>query len=516
MGAQLYTYVTKTNTQIRDDFLRGLKNGLIAIGVSNPNIGPNSDYYLLATALGNEMAVDQANAIINADAQMPDTAAGAALDRWLSIFGLSRRPGIPSYGNISAPCSTTTTVVPALSQLTDTVGLRYQVTTGGIYTAVGGILSIPIVAIDVGKATNHVNGDLLKWVTAPAFCSTNTTVGAVGGTDGLTGGFDSEVGVDEPPRNRLLQAMQSPSKGGNSGEVAAWCTQSSPSVQAAFVYPALLGPGTVFAAVCQAPQTSAPFGSTSKNRDIPTTLVNGTIAPYVQGLVPEHAFVCVTTIANEAVDVAILLSLPSAPTASPPGGGGGWLDGSPWPTSISGTTPTTVTSVTSSTVITVNAPTPPIAGVSHVASLSPANWTLYTATVLSYTGTGPYTITLDTPMPFVASGDMLFPQSSNQAAYVAAALQAFSTLGPGEWTSAPSVLSRSFRHPPPAASWPYSLDARFLKQIINAGPEVLDANWIYRSAITPGVPISISVSGTTLTSPPPILFVPGRIGFYQS
>jgi uncharacterized phage protein gp47/JayE len=518
LATPLFTYAVKSNVDVRNDVLRTIKNGLITLGIPNPNVGPNSDYYLTATALGNEIAVGLANITISVDQNMPDTATGAGLDRWLNIVGLSRRPAIGSSGVVSISTSVTSTLVVTGMQLTDAVGLRYQVTVGGSY---GNGAPIPVAAIDTGKATNHANGDTLTWVTAPAFSASTVSVGTLGGTDGLAGGFDSEVGVDEPPRARLISSLQNPPKGGNSADVILWCLQSSPVVQAAWSYPALLGPGTTFAAVAAQPQTTVPLSATSKSRQLSSTLMTGTVQPFVQGLLPEHVFSVIASVVDQPVDVAIQLSLPSAPTASPPGPGGGWLDGTPWPSSTSGTTPVSVTAVSSSTSFTVNAQTAPQDGVSHIAWLSPSTattpWTLFTATVLSHSGSaGAYVINIDTPMPGIANGNYIWPQAAQQVNYITAIFLAFSLMGPGEWTSNAAVKARSFRHPTPSQSWPYSLGAQQLKLIINSGPEVLDAQYIFRSATTPTVPASVTVDTTTgnLTSAAVNIFVPRNLGFY--
>ena len=513
MSTPLYTYIVKTNTQVRDDILRTQKNGLIGLGIPNPNVGPGSDYYLTATALANEIAVGLANITIKVDGSMPDTAGGSDLDRWLTIVGLSRRAAIGSAGVITLSSSVSSTLVTFGQQLLDAAGLRYQVTVGGSY-ANGAY--IPVASIDTGKAANHSNGDTLTWVTAPAFAAPTASVGTTGGSDGLTGGADSEVGIDEPPRARLLYSLANPAKGGNSSNVIQWCLQSTPIVQSAWCYPALMGPGTVFAAVSQQPTVTPPLTSTSKSRQLSNTLLIGTVQPYVQGQLPEHVFSVVASVVDQPTDVAILLNLPSAPTASPPGPGGGWVDGSPWPASIGGTAPVTVTAVTSSTSFTVNAATAPTDGVSHIAWLNPSNWTLYTATVLSHTGTGPFVINLDTPMPGIAAGNYIWPQAVQQLNYVAAILQAFSLMGPGEWTTSSPILARAYRHPSPTFSWPYLLSPVQLKIVINSGPEVLDANWIYRSNLSPTVPSAPTVNTSTgvLTSPAPNILTPRNIAFY--
>src|SRR5580692_11251347 len=101
----LLSYMQKSASQVRDDYLRTLKNGLIALGIPTPNIGPGSDDYIRATALGNEIAVGQANNVILADQLVPDTAGSSYLDRWLALFDLSRRPAIGSSGLITPAIS---------------------------------------------------------------------------------------------------------------------------------------------------------------------------------------------------------------------------------------------------------------------------------------------------------------------------------------------------------------------------------------------------------------------------
>lgn len=535
----LYTYTTKTMEQVRDDILRTIANGLRQLNQNNPNIpipnvGPNSDYYLTATGVATEIAVGLANNTLQADNVMPDTAGGSNLDRWLNLLLLGRRAATPSKGLCTPQYSASSTTIVQGAQLLDNAGLRYQVSIGGTYgTAPGLSPQVPVVAVDTGSATNHVNGDTLRWAgTPPAFVQPTVSVGTTGLQDGLTGGFDSEVGVDEPPRQRLFAAFQAPPKSGNASQIASWCAQSTPSVQQGFVYPALLGPGTVFFAVTQAPQGTPPFSSTSKNRSLPSTLISGTVVPYVQSQVPEHVFVGGASAANQPVDIAILLGLPAASTASPPGPGGGWLDGTPWPSTLGGIAVPTVGGVTSSTNFQVILPTGangPTPGSSHISYISPNTWQLYTATVLTAVNVigSTWTITIDTPFPDIFVGAFIFPASVNQVNYMNAALGAFGLLGPGEWSTNTSVLQRAFRHPPPFPQWPYRLDANFLRQMENAGPEVLTAQWLYAFtnsaplsfagvAPAPAVPTGIPAANSAgiVTSAPPNIFVPRQIGFY--
>lgn len=334
----------KTQAQIRDDILRTLSNHLKGLGIANPNVGQTSDYWGIATGVANEICVGVANGIVNTDNQMPDTAGGSFLDRWLALFGLSRAGATQSSGVVTPAFSLAQgyTNVPTGAQLIDSVGLRYVVTAPGQYgpgnpsAGQPPKLQVPVLSVDSGSAVDHANGDQLTWVTFVAFVESNVVVGIPGGTDGLSGGNNSEVGQDEPPRSRLLARMQNPPAGGNWPDVVRWCTESSPDVQAGFCYPALLGPATVFFCGVGAAQTQAPLTKNSKSRQLPAALVTGTLLPYVQGKYSTRAAVVGAGCVDQPTDVALVLALPAAPTAQPSGPGGGWLDGSPWPSSSGG------------------------------------------------------------------------------------------------------------------------------------------------------------------------------------
>ena len=521
-----YQFVQKTPRQIHDDYVRTIKAGLQGLGISNPNVGPGSDYDLQGWALGNALGVVQAGTVIANDQLMPDTAAGAFLDRWLTTFGLARNGAVQSSGLITPTFLITSGYVNiAAQQLTDSNGSVFQVSVPGSYgpggpnfTTTPSLLQVPVISVVGGSSMNHANGDSLQWVIAPPFCGSQAKVGTTGGSDGLAGGTDSEVGVDEPPRQRLFSRLQNPPTGGNWSAVKGWAEASTPDVQAAFVYPALLGPGTVFVAVQRAAQLTAPLTSTSKNRDLPSALIAGTVLPYVKGLVPSNMFVCVASVVSQPGDVALLLSLPSAPTAVVAGPGGGWVDGSPWPQSQGSFS--NVAGVTSSSVITVLAASAPTPGVTSVAWISPLTWQLYSAVVLTSTtvSAGVFLISLSAPFPGIAVGNAIFPQAVQQQNYLAAALQAFANMGPSEWTANATLLTRGFRHPTPgsAQTWPNAFDANFLRVMENAGQEVLSASFI-QSTTPPAVPGVPTVNGTTgaLTSTAPYVFCPRNISFFQ-
>ena len=506
MAATLYTFEVRDIATIRSDMLRAQRNGLIARGVPSPNVTPDSDDYVRAEGLAKELTVVEANCVIKADEAMPDTATGEALANRAAPYGLTKKPAGGSVGAIVF-ASSAASLVPSGSLLTDASQLTYKVSSGG--TSANGE-SIAIEAVSVGAATNHAAEDLLRWQSPPAYSSTDATVDV----GGLVNGTDAET--DEMFRARFFGVLQVPPNAGcNWSAVRVIAQNAHTSVQDGFIYPAIQGGATMHVAVTAAPTT------TNKSRAVASTTMTAIVIPSISGELPsEHIALTTTTVTDVPTDVAFKLFIPDAPTASPAGLGGGWLDGTPWP-STGGSAAVKVTGVTSTTVITCDAPTPPVSGVSRVAWLSPYDWKLYTATV---TGTvsgvpGAYVVTLDTPFIGIATGCYLWPQAENQAAYVAAVLAAFSLMGPGEKTTNVSALARGYRHPTSNAGWPYTLGAWMRKALTDVGDEVDAAEYILRydgtttlvgdtGVLTPQVP-------GVVTSPPNIL-IPRHIGFYRS
>lgn len=489
-------FYIKTADEIRDDGLRTLKAGLIRAGISNPNVAPGSDYYLLFQAIADELEPLYANLQIKADQQMPDTATGEELDRWLAAVNLTRREAAGSTGNVTLTCSATTTIVVD-TELLDGAGLRYKVSVGGIY-ANGA--TVPIEAIDTGTDTNLAAASVLRWVTAPPYCA-ETVVVASGG---LTGAADAED--DDTARRRLLRKLGTPPGSGNWSHVVEIAEASSPMVQAAWCYPSLQGAGTVHVAVAAIPS------ETNKTRAISSTTVTNIIDPYISGLMPEHADITVTTVSDSNTDVAIYLGLPASPSAPVPGPGGGWLDGTPYPRPISGEYFCDVTAVTSTTVFKLSSNAAPTAGASRICWLSPYDWNLYTATVLSVSGPSPaneWTITIDKPFTGIAVGCHISPACANAQKYFDAILQSFALMGPGEKSDDATVVARAYRRPTPQSQWPYSLGPEMLKALTDSGDEVMSADYAYRSQTTP-----TAIAAGSETDPPNIL-VPRHISILE-
>lgn len=504
--AEIGQMVVKDAVEIRSDILRTIRNGMIEadIPAEEAQVGPNTDFYIYATALSNELAVVNASVVVKADQQMPDTATGTDLGRIAAFLKREKQPAAGSVGNVLLTASATCPIETG-RELTDVAGLRYEVVIGGDYEDGQ---SVPIRAIDVGGATNLEEGDVLRWVSAPPFSADAVEVDE----GGLVNGIDEED--DEILRSRVLAIFQNPPGAGDWQHAAELTEASSPSVQKAFIYPAIEGGATMHAAAAAAPT------ATNKSRVVAASIMAGLVEPYLKGKMPTHAHVVVTTVQDVNADVAIGLSIPEAATASPPGPGGGWTNGTPWPAPNGVTTfRNSVTAVTSSTVFTVDADTAPTRGVTRVSWFSPFEWKLYSALVSDYSGSaGAYTITVDTAFVDIAVGCYIFPESENAPVYLAAILAQFALMGPGEKSSNVSALVRGFRHPTPANSYPYQLGPALLRAVTDAADEVLGAQFFHRTdgattkegsggILTPEVPVSVSDA--------PKIYVPRHIALYR-
>jgi len=490
-------FTVPTTAEIRDGFLRTLKNGLLSLGVSNPNVQPGSEFYVEAQALANELAPAYANIQVQGDELMPDTASIDGLQRWGEFLGLPLRTAQGSAGFIIASCSSAITVATG-AQLIDGAGLLYEVTTGGIFNDGD---YIPIAAVDTGTETNLASGDPLRWSATPAFSDQTVYVAPPGLANGTP---DEDV---ETYRSRILARLANPPGTGNASHVISIAEASDGRVQKAFCYPAYRGPATLSVAVLAAPT------ATNKSRQVNATVLSTYVEPYIVGQMPEHVDVQVTTVQDQPADVAIGMTLPEQPTASPPGPGGGWKDAAPWPqidnSSIFYAEVTVVTSTTDITLTAV-AGAPPVPGVTRVCFVSTSGtyaFTLYEATVLTYveSPSGTYRITLDSPFVGITAGNWVFPAAEKTQEYVDAILTAFAFMGPGEKRT--NILSREYRRPVASMEWPSRIGAKQLRALSDVGEEVQDVQYTYRSLTGAGVPANVTDA--------PYCITPQNLAFYR-
>lgn len=508
--------LTPSPSEIRDMYLRVIRNGLFDLGI-DADVSQGSDYYATAEALSGMMSVLYNQLIASADALMPDTATSDDLDRWLGIVGLTRRPAGGSFGAIIY-VGDFAAFVPAGSELTSQSGKRFTISQGGTFATSD---VIRITSSDVGADTNLDISEVLTWSSAPLGASSTVNLSIA-----CTGGVDVEI--DDVARTRLLDRLAHAPSAANWSWIADMAENISPSVQKAFVYPVANGPSTVHNALAGIPAL------VSKSRQIDSVEMNSAIIPSILGRMPEYVETITTSVTDVPCDVALSMTIPVAVGASSkfgPGTGTGWKDASPWPAvdrtshffcPVGTIDPAQVGAGSVSTFPidspTSASPTPGITRIMWVDSTQD-QWVVREATVKSFTGTGPFTVTIDVPFVGLSAGDFIFPSCVNAQVYLDAVVAAFALMGPGEKVDTVSVPIAS-RRPKVVESWTANLDSFLLRKVVQSNQEIATVEYLARTSVLSPLP-SVDTSNTVLVpnrptniNDPPNILIPRRIGFY--
>lgn len=482
-------YVPQSVDEIRQDFLDDYRMGMITAGVANPAVQPNTDTYILGTALGNMMLGGYANIEIHARNQDEREAVGDALDAIREALGLPVVSASPSGGRIVVTVTGGGTVTFSDGlQFTLPNGLRGKV--NGQHLGVANNGEVDVITIDTGAATELAAGQKVKFVAPPPNVAETAFVSA---NQPLAGGTDKET--DERKRERIKIARQRRPSGGNWSHKVELALNSLASVQAAFDYPALGGPASERVVAIKKPNPAL--------KDFSRTLSESARA-LVQSKVwqgsPSPANIVVSSAVDELVDIAIAVTLPAAAAAG--GNGSGWLDATVWPVLVGGDAGrVSVLSVTATNRIIVSAgtATAPVAGQTHVSWWNPVDQQFETRLVTAVAGTaGAWDITLDKPLvasdsTSVATGDFISSSAVSSVKYGEFWRdEIMALLGPGENTADSARLPRALRHPYATEDWPSALTSRQLTALQTKFAEISDVGWSYRSLTAPTVPGSVA------------------------
>lgn len=168
-----------------------------------------------------------------ADQVMPDTADTAQLERWASIWGLTRKPSASATGTISCE-GTEGSVIPEGTVWARADGVELVATAEAAIE--GGAAVVPVEAVEAGEDGNTDEGTKLSVSTAVEGVKAMATAGE------LSGGADEETDADL--RSRVLSRIRQAPHGGADFDYASWALEIS-GVTRVWVYPREMGAGTV-------------------------------------------------------------------------------------------------------------------------------------------------------------------------------------------------------------------------------------------------------------------------------
>jgi len=166
---------------------------------------------------------------------MPDTAEAEHLQRWATIWGVSRKPATKAAGTVQAT-GTNGSIIPVGRLLIR--GDQVEFITTAEATIAGGVAALEVEAVNAGAAGATAAGSKLQFVSPVAGVNAITTVDG----DGLTGGADEES--DASLRGRVLARIRRAPSGGSRADYERWALEV-PGVTRAWIYPGWGGAGTV-------------------------------------------------------------------------------------------------------------------------------------------------------------------------------------------------------------------------------------------------------------------------------
>lgn len=160
-----------------------------------------------------------------------DTAENKYLDRWASIFGVTRKPALKARGSVKISFSSEQVLIPVGTVLQSTDSVRYVTT-----SAVGSDGVADVEALAPGDSGNQEKDDVLMFASPIVGVYNEATI------VGLSGGSDAED--DDSLRSRLLSRVRDVPHGGTKSDYVQWAREV-PGVTRAWCYPEEDGEGTV-------------------------------------------------------------------------------------------------------------------------------------------------------------------------------------------------------------------------------------------------------------------------------
>lgn len=443
--------------QLREDYLRDVA----FYSDGSQDTGEGSQPWIDGSVLADQLVPAYLRIKTSGDNLVLSTATGTAAEDWAESKGLVRRlPATGASGYVTISASVGGTKIFEGDEIRHAVtGLRFECAVTDTY--LDGQL-VPVRGLDTGPATNLAAGTVLEWTAPRPGCGSTATVWEDADSNGFIGG--RAVETDEEILARVIDAGENPPAMGNAAHYAE-LVRKTPGVpvQAAFVYPAILGPGTVGIVFTLKPD--APGGAR-----IPNGTQIGQVEAWLQSQVPHDDQFFVSVLTGNPVDVALEVQWQD--------GADDWTDAAPWPPYYSGNDAIKVTAVTSATSFTLGRASgsygsaqQPVAG-QTIALFDASNRAFAKKRIASISGTGPWIITVEatnnvSDLTFTpAVGDRAMPHSPSLELLLEPVLSYVDTLGPGEQlASFFDAGYRQRRSPAPRKSWPSSVGARLINGV---------------------------------------------------
>jgi uncharacterized phage protein gp47/JayE len=223
-------FPTPDYSALRAALLRDIANQL-----PDAAIGSDSDFAIRANAVAAALEGLYQHQQWIVRQMLPDTADSDYLERWASLYGLTRKPAVSASGSITFTASSNA-LIPAGTEAKTPDGIACVTTTFGNILA-GGSLTLAATAVTPGASGNLAAATALQLSSAPAGVNSACVVATA-----LTGGMDAEL--DDALLSRLLARLRNPPHGGNASDYLAWAL-AVPGVTEAYVFPLRRGLGTV-------------------------------------------------------------------------------------------------------------------------------------------------------------------------------------------------------------------------------------------------------------------------------
>jgi hypothetical protein len=394
---------------------------------------------------------------------------------------------------------------PSAYTARDPAGNRYQVFTTET-VGVGGTVTVTMVAISTGAATNLLQPTLLTWETRdPSMVATAAIAGD------FSGGTDKETDADFASRLAGLRKYRPGA--GNDSSMRSWARKASNAIEDAFVYPTALYAGSTLVALTQKRAgVAGPLARVPSAGTLARAI--GYLTPPGSVTVPGRALVLVTVVNAEASDGVVRLAMQRGTT-------GGWSDAQPWP-SYHATTPQ-VTTVTSNTDFRITCPADAtLPGALAGATLSGVNaprlmlWnalrtefeSLAVASVQDLGG-NVFRVLLSAPPSFtLALTQLISPDVARRSLISQAISDYFDELGPGELIDVANDIRGGRCQRFPADERPSRAGAVIATRIIDAlGGSSADGDLASLSLTSPSLPTIVTNGPNMLTA--------GRFAVYE-